>query len=373
MEDIEFNNNLKVLMTTDTVGGVWTYCIELCRSLPQVEFHLFTSGDKMQEAQLKEVSELKNIRVYETEFKLEWMENPWNDIDNSGEYLLQLERKIKPNIIHLNSYSYASLPFKARKIVVAHSDVFTWWNAVQQEMPPADYEEYFKRVYQGLQSADLVIAPSKAMAESVTDMYGISTSVKVIYNGRSKMLFEKAEKKQTIFSMGRLWDDAKNISLLLHAACNINYEIKIAGAVNFETDKLLIENDNVQYLGKLSPAEVIEQLSEAAVYVLPAKYEPFGLSVLEAAFSGCALVLGNISSLKEIWGHAALYIDTDDANDLAEIVNDLMNDAEKLLDYSNRAEMRANLYSTSIQAEAYLETYKHLINSDNKILKEAIL
>ncbi len=32
---------------------------------------------------------------------------------------------------------------------------------------------------------------------------------------------------------------------------------------------------------------------------LPARYEPFGLSVLEAALSGCALVLGDIPSLRE--------------------------------------------------------------------------
>ena len=55
----------------------------------------------------------------------------------------------------------------------------------------------------------------------------------------------------------------------------------------------------------------------AAIYALPARYEPFGLSVLEAAQHGCALVLGDIDSLRENWDGAALFVDPDDAGALA--------------------------------------------------------
>ena len=60
----------------------------------------------------------------------------------------------------------------------------------------------------------------------------------------------------------------------------------------------------MRLLGSLSPRALAAWLARAAIYCLPARYEPFGLSVLEAALSGCALVLGDIPSLREIWDDA---------------------------------------------------------------------
>ena len=57
----------------------------------------------------------------------------------------------------------------------------------------------------------------------------------------------------------------------------------------------------LEALGKLPAAEMKLWFAHAAIYCLPARYEPFGLSVLEAGLSGCALVLGDIPSLREIW------------------------------------------------------------------------
>jgi glycogen synthase len=52
--------------------------------------------------------------------------------------------------------------------------------------------------------------------------------------------------------------------------------------------------------------------ARASIYALPARYEPFGLSALEAALSGCALILGDIPSLREVWLEAAPYVSPDD-------------------------------------------------------------
>ena len=58
-------------------------------------------------------------------------------------------------------------------------------------------------------------------------------------------------------------------------------------------------------------------IARAAIYALPAHYEPFGLSILEAAMSGCALVLGDIPSLREIWGDAAVFVHPDNRDAVA--------------------------------------------------------
>src|SRR5690606_18489475 len=118
---------------------------------------------------------------------------------------------------------------------------------------------------------------------------------------RAREEFFAAKKQPVIFSAGRIWDEAKNIDLLVKAAQAIPYSIRIAGSNRFDNEAYEVPTDHVVYLGRLSAEEVAIELASAAVYVLPARYEPFGLSALEAALSGCALVLGDIGSLREIW------------------------------------------------------------------------
>lgn len=354
---------LRILMTADTVGGVWSYSVELCKALLpfNVHFYLITTGAPMQASQKKEVDASENVTVYETHFLLEWMDNPWQNIDASGEWLLQLEEELKPDLIHINGYVYGSLAWKAPVIIVAHSDVFSWFLAVKGTMPPSEWNEYFTRVREGLEGADLLLAPSDAMMQFIREIYGTTTRGKVIYNGRNSDTFYPNGKEKYIFSMGRIWDEAKNIQLLIKASSLIHYPIKLAGDARFENNSSLIESNNITYLGKLSITEVAKQLSTTAVYVLPAKYEPFGLSVLEAALSGCALVLGKIDSLEEIWGDSAVYINTDDANELADKVNEIMENDALRNHYAQAAMHSAKKYSTVAMAKNYLQVYHQLL------------
>ena len=362
MDEGNLRDGLKVLMTADTVGGVWTYCVELCRALQNynVEFHLVTMGAKMKQWQLDEIEALENVHVYETEYKLEWMQSPWDDVEQSGKYLLELEERIQPDLIHLNSFSYGSLPFKAPKITVAHSDVFSWWKQVLSDVPSSDWNEYYKRVKEGLEQSDHIIAPSNTMKGFINDIYKPETKSTTIYNSRSKTLFYKRDKQPYIFSMGRVWDEGKNIKLLIEAASNINGEIRIAGDNTFETDSLEIKGSNITFLGKLNTTEIARELSLASIYVLPAKYEPFGLSALEAALSGCALVLGDIDSLREIWQDNAVYVNTNGAEELARTINKLLDDHVQLSAFASWAEKHSQHFSTDKMATGYFNIYKQL-------------
>lgn len=363
----------KILMTADTVGGVWTYCMELCQTLPGVQFHLVTSGAPMQEGQKREVAALPNVTVYETPYLLEWMHDPWKDIEESGEWLLRLEDEIHPDLVHLNSYAYGALPFRSPKIVVAHSDVFSWWLAVKGECPSSEWNEYYRRVRAGLQGADLVVAPSRAKLASIRDLYNLTADSITLYNGRSNKLFYKGDKRPDVFSMGRVWDEAKNIRLLVDAASHTTCPVRIAGDQQFEQNKTDLDAGNMCYLGRLDSRGVARELSSASLFVLPAKYEPFGLSALEAAYSGCALVLGDIPSLREIWGDAAVYVDTNDAQGLATTLSCLMENNGRRETLIRQAEARAQLFSSEAMATAYLDIYSQLAQKKFNYLKQETL
>jgi glycogen synthase len=365
---MEDSRKIKILMTADTVGGVWTYCTDLCNGLLQydAEVHLVTMGAKMSEWQRKEVEALPNVSVYESEYRLEWMHDPWNDINECGKWLLELEGLISPDIVHLNCFAYGSLPFQSPCIVVAHSDVYSWFMSVKQEPPPTEWNPYFNCVKEGLAGANMVIAPSQWMADTVEEVYG-ADNCRVVYNGRNASLFYRKRKQRFVFSMGRMWDEAKNLKLLVDAAPNIGACVEIAGDQTFHQNSFG-DSCGVEFPGKLSTGQIAEALSTAAVYALPARYEPFGLSALEAALSGCALVLGDIPSLREIWQDAALYVDTNDTEALADAVNELLADKELLNVYASKASIRAKLFSSEAMCREYLHLYHQLKQETKKEL-----
>src|SRR4051794_34605905 len=118
---------MKVLMTADTVGGVWTYVLDLARAAADVDFVIATMGARATDAQQRQAAALPNVRLVTSAWKLEWMDDPWDDVDDAGTWLLDLEVREAPDVVHLNGYAHGALPFAAPKLVVAHSCVLSWW------------------------------------------------------------------------------------------------------------------------------------------------------------------------------------------------------------------------------------------------------
>jgi len=426
----------RILMTADTVGGVWTYALELAAGLGEhgVEVALATMGAPLTPQQREASGQIPNLEVFESCFKLEWMEDPWEDVSKAGEWLLQLEGRLQPDIVHLNGYVHAALPWQTPTLVVGHSCVLSWWEAVKGEAAPASWDRYREEVRRGLQAANLVIAPSAAMLAELNAHYGGLVNGRVIPNGRDSSIFCPLEKKEFVLTAGRLWDEAKNVAALEDIAPQLLWPIYIAGeeehpdrrrggegergrggesargrkisilgcedslmasngsiAPKFtqaEQTKICVERRSVlpyansrrsldlstgfspphpltpsppHLLGLLSTEELASWYAHASIYALPARYEPFGLSVLEAALSGCALVLGDIASLREIWGDAAMFVPPDDGNAIAYAINTLIKDSSLRTAFAAKARTRALEFTPQRMVAGYLEAYQDLI------------
>jgi glycogen synthase len=174
-------------MTADTIGGVWTYALELTRALAPhgVEVRLATMGAPLSAAQRKEVRAVANLSVSESNFKLEWMKDPWRDVRLSSEWLLRLADQFEPDVAHLNGYCHGALDWRAPVLIVGHSCVASWWKAVKGEDAPADWDRYRSEVARGLAEADLVIAPTRAMLDALAEHYGPQPNSRVVPNGRA--------------------------------------------------------------------------------------------------------------------------------------------------------------------------------------------
>ena len=346
----------RVLMTADTVGGVWNYALALIRALEEWEFALCTMGAPLSASQQREISTLKNARLFPSSFKLEWMDDPWGDVDAASEWLLEIAARFQPDIIHLNGYSHASLPWSAPVIVVAHSCVLSWWRAVKHENAPSRFDEYQGRVAAGLNAADLVIAPSHAMLHSLSGNYDAQFIGRVIHNGCDASHFQAADKSPRILAAGRIWDEAKNLRALDRAAPFLPWPIEIAGDASAPSGSA-VELFHARALGKLTPADLVYALRHASIFAAPARYEPFGLAILEATLSGCALVLGDIPSLRELWNGVALFVDPDDDEQLTRTLNELIGDEPLRADLSMRARQRALTFSGERMAAGYRAAY----------------
>jgi glycogen(starch) synthase len=353
---------MRILLTTDNVGGVWTYALELASMLGRrgVEVGLASMGTALSLRQREDAEAIPGIRLYESEFKLEWMDDPWDDLKKAADWLLQVNDEFCPDVVHLNSYVHATLPWKRPVLVVGHSCALSWWQSVKNESAPSSWNRYRDQVAMGLGCADHVVAPSGAMRDQLDRYYGPLKHSSVIYNARDPLLFHSRNKEPFIFSAGRLWDEAKNIKMLEQVAGRLGWPVYVAGDTQHPQGQEL-EFGQVRPVGKLAMREIADWLSRAWIYVLPARYEPFGLSILEAGLSGCVLVLGDIPSLREVWEEAAIYVPPDDTDALKDILQKLIYDDQMRTIYADRALHRAREFSPQRMVREYLGLYRNLI------------
>jgi glycogen(starch) synthase len=349
-------------MTADAVGGVWSYSIDLARALCSegARILLATFGPRPSAEQRHEAQTISRLQLVESDFPLEWAHDASPQaIAAGGTWLFRTADAFAPDIVHLNGYCYAALPWRTPTVVVAHSDVYTWWEATHGGAPPAEWQHYYDGVASGLAAADAIVAPSYAMLDALSSCYPVDRrKARVIFNSAGYQPVS-APKQDIAVGTGRLWDRSKNFSMLNTVAARCAWPIRLAGSMNNIATSTF---DRLTLLGQLGRHEVRKVLASASIFLHPSLYEPFGLSVLEAAQSGCALVLSDIASLQELWAGAALFADPHDSEDWIEKVSSLIADETLRGEYARRAFARASRYSDETCSNSYANLYLALTN-----------
>jgi glycosyltransferase involved in cell wall biosynthesis len=295
-------------------------------------------------------------------------------VEESKTYLTRVIREVRPDILHLNQYCYGDLPVDVARILVVHSDVVSWWVAVKGHEPEESnwirwYRETVKR---GIQGAETVVAPSRWMLDAFSQCYKKPGDALVIHNGRNAKHFSTDQVKQNfVLSSGRLWDAGKQLALLLKHKHPV--PIEVAGTMEEPgntraLNEQMINESNVRFLGPCSAARMRELFGRAAVYVATSCYEPFGLAPLEAALSRCALILNDIPSFRELWGSAAFYFRTNDADDLAQAVRLFSGSPELRYSFGVAAYERA---TEMFSSEAMITKYERLYQSVAQLSRAA--
>lgn len=368
---------MHVLVTSDTLNGVWTYTRELVSGLVKRGFRvtLVSFGDIPLTRDTLWMEDLDGLDYRPTAFRLDWMEEGQQDFPDASAYLCSLVRELSPDLLHSNHPCYGDLPVSIPRVVVAHGDLITWWKAVHGREPSDSLwlRWYRQMIARGLAQASAVVTASQWMLKEIRSSYRLRSSGNVIHHGRNPILFNPyVSKEDSLLAVGRLLDPARQLNLLTEQDHPL--PLRIVGTDGREPWPPSISADPAS--GRHAGVAVKEVESEsqlrllysrAAIYVATSRYEPSGMNILEAALSRCALILNDIASLREIWADTAVYFQQNDAASLAEAVRRLSHDPQLRRSFANRAYLRAReCFNAERMVEGYAHLYSDLVRGSAK-------
>jgi glycosyltransferase involved in cell wall biosynthesis len=355
---------MRILMTTDTVGGVWTFTQELARGLLRsgCAVALVSFGRPPSDAQREWCQDIvrawgTSFRYEESNIPLEWMPDNDQAYSDASPLLMSIAGHFKPDIFQSNQYCFGALPLRIPKVLVAHSDVLSWADdcrggALENSEWLCTYRTL---VATGLAGADYVVAPSRWMLEALGRHFIPPRKTSVISNGRSIAAGHLWRRKSQAVTAGRLWDEAKNISMLRNV--HPPMPLVIAGEAREDTDVSAF--NDATFMGALPEKDLLALFRDSSIYICTSIYEPFGLAPLEAAQCGCAVVANDIPSLREVWQDGALYFS--DAASLTELLHELSSSTELLHVAQQKSLQRAGVFTGERTVQAYLHLFKRAL------------
>lgn len=371
---------MHVLMTTDTLNGnLWAYTRELVSGLVNrgMRVTLVSFGEIPMPEQMAWMQRLPGLDYRPTAFRLDWMQEGQQDFADSSLYLNSLLGELQPDLLHSNHLCYGALDFAGPRIVAAHGDLITWWKCVHGREPKdtAWLRWYRETTAAGLAGATAVIASSSWMLDALGTTYTVPMNGSVINPGRNPIHFNPyVSKNDTVLTVGRLLDPAAQVHLLAERphgvpVCVVDakqpehaQEASVRADVKFDNG-----SEGVVVRGPRTEAQLRLLYSRASMYVSASRYEPSGMTVLEAALSRCALILNDIPALREIWGPAAVYFRTNDGDSLYDAVRILNGDSALRRGFANRAFNRAReCYNANRMTENYIQLYRSTVQQHAK-------
>jgi glycosyltransferase involved in cell wall biosynthesis len=354
----------RLMMTADTVGGVWTFAANLARELGAAGFEvlLVTLGPRASAAQRAMVFGVGGVSLLETDLALEWQDPAGVDMVHARAVMEEIVDQFKPQIVHLNGFREATFGWEVPAVVVAHSCVNSWAAACGESdaFTGQEWRTYTANLQAGLRQATAWVAPTSAFREQLRRLYRLQTPGHVIRNGAEPGTGQSRSRQPVILGAGRVWDKAKNMKLLTSVAPLLEWPVRIAGASDAEGSTSPGGFARCRFLGELSHAELQVEFGTASAFVSPAFYEPFGLSVLEAATAGCALVLSDIPTFRELWDGAAQFFDPRDERALVECLRSVILDHAQRTRLQRAASERAGRYPLTRTVASYCSLYHEL-------------
>lgn len=350
----------RILLTIDSVGGVWRYGLNLARGLADLGIESVFAGfgpppDREQREEAEALGDLHWCGL-----PLDWQVCRADELERVPETVAELATATKAEIVQVNAPTQAAgLAVDVPVVAVSHSCVTSWFRAVRGAGLPVDWEWQGSLNQAGLSRADAIVAPSRSHADLLSRCYRQSGAIEVVPNACRSWAAPARRRQPFAYAAARWWDEGKNASCLDAAAALAEWPVIAVGA-NVGPQGQRFDFRNVEHRGAISHPEVRHLAARASVFVSPSIYEPFGLAALEAAWAGAALVVADIPTYRELWDGAALFADPADPEDFAAALDALARAPDRCHAYAARAGIRCAQWTVQRQAAAMANLYARL-------------
>lgn len=353
-------------MTADAIGGVWQYANGLAHDLVRAGWSVDIAllGPAASTAQRAQAA-TDGVTLLDTGLPLDWLAPDAAVVATAAVAIADLARARGADLVQLNQPALAVADIGVPVVAVVHSCVASWWDAVEQGPLPADLAWQTDLVARGLSRADAVVCPTRAFADTVARLYALPHAPVAIHNGRAPA-GPGGPIHDFAFTAGRLWDRGKNVATLDRAAARLGIPFKAAGALAGPNGER-IAPAHLQTLGQVGDPVIAGCLSARPVFASAALYEPFGLAVLEAALAGCALVLSDIPTFRELWDGVATFVPATDAIGFADAIEAVAGNPALRAARGTLARERALAYSPDRNAAAMVALFERVSGAHRRV------
>jgi glycosyltransferase involved in cell wall biosynthesis len=377
MKRAKFNSNNTVVINATNIGykfhGIGVYSLNILKEFTRLctELNFIVYLNKSCKLHIQEIN-------FPNNFKVKWVSSIISPDKNFKGHLLRL---IYSNFLSLKHWKHLLFNtsqleinfFRKNQVVTIHDVIPLLFKEYHRKQYP-----YFKIILTyGLKYAKYVLTPSKHSKDLLQQIYNLSDErIKFIHNGSNTIGLHKRDsdnepEKKYILYIGRI-NKIKNIKNLLKAyssigdkidhnlvivgdnKTNLQREMKCAG-LSAEIKKRVIFKQDIDEESKCA------LMMNASLLVFASLYEGFGLPPLEAMACGCPVIVSDNSSLPEVCGEAAYYVNPQNPSDIVEGIIKVLNNSTLRNELINNGLERAKQFSWTNSAKEHLNVLEHVI------------
>jgi glycosyltransferase involved in cell wall biosynthesis len=253
-----------------------------------------------------------------------------------------------------------------RRAVATFHDLFV----LSSEYSTPEFRARFAaQAREAAERAHAVITVSEFTKSQVIALLGVEPrKVRVVHHGIRALALQPAAREKVILHVGAI-QKRKNIARLVEAFETVDsgWKLVLAGSSGYGAAEILTRiatspaRDRIVVAGYVSPEALAGWYSRAAIFAFPSLDEGFGMPVLEAMAAGIPVVAANRSALPEVAGDAALLIDPERTEALAEALDSLTQNEDLRADLARRGSLRARLFTWETAVAQTWEVYRAVL------------
>ena len=220
--------------------------------------------------------------------------------------------------------------------------------------------------------SDHIIAVSAFTARQVETLLGVEPSrITVVHHGIRALAPSPATRRERIVLHTGAIQRRKNLIRLIaaferFASLDEGLRLVLAGSAGFGAEEILerIETSPrraaIEVTGYVTDAALADWYARASIFAFPSLDEGFGIPLLEAMAAEVPIVTSNRSALPEVAGEAALVIDPEDTDAMAQALRGLATDTEQRELLIARGRKRAAAFTWETAGGKTWEVYQQL-------------